>query len=162
MNTSRRIELIAGAAATLALVACSTPTENLSLAITQARRFGPPEEYRSLWETVEACSSVSGDFELVHWYEASRIVIQGEVVLGFWEAPHDITVVITAKENDFVVGHEMLHDLLSGDPDHRHEAWSHCNLGNSGTVEAGMLVGVAPVMRREVAVAESQLEGAEP
>jgi hypothetical protein len=135
VNTSRRIELIAGAAATLALVACSTPTENLSIAVTQIQRFEPPEEYRSLWETVEACSSMSNDFELVRWYEAQGIVIQGDVVLGFWEAPHDITILSNAKENDFVVRHEMLHDLLSGDPDHQHEAWSQCGLGNNGTVD---------------------------
>ena len=135
MSTNRRIELIAGAAATLALVACSTPTESFSLAVTQVRRFVPPEEYRSYWETVEACSSKSGDFDLVSWYQANAIVIDGEVVLGFWEAPHDITVVNTAKENDVVVRHEMLHDLLSGDPDHAHEAWSDCNLSNQGTVD---------------------------
>ena len=87
-----------------------------------------------MWETVEACSSMSGDFELVRWYQADEIVIQGDVVLGFWEAPHDITLVNTSKESDFVVSHEMLHDLLSGDTDHEHEAWSHCNLGK-GTVE---------------------------
>ena len=135
MNTNRRIELVAGAAATLALVACSTPTEGFSLAVRDVRRFVPPAEYRSLWETVEACSSQSGDFDLVEWYEANAIVIDGEVVLGFWEAPHDITVVNTAKENDFVVRHEMLHDLLSGDPDHEDQAWSDCNLNNQGTVE---------------------------
>jgi hypothetical protein len=134
MNTSRRIELITGAAATLALVACSIPTENHSLAVAGVQRFVPPEEYRILWETVEACSSMSGDFELVRWYQADEIVIQGHVVLGFWVAPHDITLVKTSKESDFVVSHEMLHDLLS-DPGHEHEAWSDCNLGNKGTVE---------------------------
>ena len=78
---------------------------------------------------------MSGDFELVLWYEAAEILIQGAVVLGFWEAPHDITIASNAKENDFVLRHEMLHDFLSGDPDHGHEAWSQCGLGNNGTVD---------------------------
>ena len=132
MNTNRRIELIAAVAATLALLACSIPTEGLSLAVTRRQRLVPPAEYRSWWETVEACSSRSGDFDLVRWYEADGIVIRGDVVLGFWEPPHDITVVNTAKEDAFVVRHEMLHDLLRGDLDHKHEAWSHCNLGTQG------------------------------
>ncbi len=130
MNTNRRIELTAAVAATLALLACSIPTEGLSVTVTQIQRFVPPEEYRTWWETVEACSSRSGDFELVRWFQADGIVIRGKVVLGFWESPHDITVVKTVKEEAFVVRHEMLHDLLRGDPDHEHRAWSRCDLGN--------------------------------
>jgi len=132
MNTNRPIELIAAVAATLMLLACSIPTEGLSLAVTQRQRFVPPEEYRGWWETVEACSFRLGDFDLVRWYQADVIVIEGKDLNGFWESPHDITVVKTAKGNTSVVRHEMLHDLLHGDPDHEHEAWSHCGLGNQG------------------------------
>ena len=60
------------------------------------------------------------------------IKIEGKDVNGFWESPHDITVVNTAKGNASVVRHEMLHDLLRGDRDHEHEAWSHCDLGEQG------------------------------
>ena len=119
-------------AATLGLPACSIPTEGLSIEVTQIQRFEPPEEYRSWWETVEACSSRSGDFDLVRWYQADGIVIRGEDVDGIWESPHDITVVETAKEDAFVVRHEMLHELLRGDIDHEHEAWSLCGLGSQG------------------------------
>ncbi len=132
MNTNTRIELIVAAAATLALPACSVPTESVILAFTQRQRFEPPAQYRSLWETVEGCSSRSGDFDLVHWHEAEGIVFQGEIVLGLWEPPHDITVVNTAKENVFVVSHEMLHELLRGDIDHKDEAWSQCDLDTQG------------------------------
>ena len=128
MNTNRPIELIATVATTLVLLACSIPTEGLSLAVTGLQRFVPPEEYRGWWETVEACSSRSGDFDLVRWYQADVLVIGGKDVSGSWEPPHDITVAKTAKGNAFVVHHEMLHDLLRGDPDHEHEAWSHCDL----------------------------------
>ena len=132
MNTNRPIELIAAVAATLALLACSIPTEGLSLAVTGLQRFVPPEGYRGWWETVEACSSRSGDFDLVRWCQADVMVIGGKDGSGFWEPPHDITVVNTAKGNASVVRHEMLHDLLRGDPDHEDEAWSHRDLGNQG------------------------------
>ena len=133
MNTDRRIRLIAAVVATLALVACSIPTEGLSLAVTQRQPLVPLQEYRGWWEIVEACSSRSGDFDLVRWYEASGIVVRGEVALGLWEPPHDITVVNTVKENAFIVRHEMLHDILGGDPDHKDEAWLRCNLETQGS-----------------------------
>ena len=128
MNSKRRIELFAAVAATLALAACSTPTEGLRIAVTQRQRYEALGEYRGWWETVEACSSKSGDFGRVHWYEASAMVVQGESVLGLWEPQHDITVLNTLKEEAPIVRHEMLHDLLSGDIEHEHEAWSACGL----------------------------------
>jgi hypothetical protein len=78
---------------------------------------------------VEACSSKTGDFDLVRWFEASALVVQGESVLGIWEPMHDITVLNTLKDEASIVRHEMLHDLLGGDIEHVHEAWSACGLG---------------------------------
>ncbi len=132
MNANRRIELIAAVAATLALLACS---DSVSVAIAQRQQFEPPEEYRSWWETVEACSSRSGDFDLVRWFDTASIVVQGVVVSGLWEPPHDITLWSLATENASVVRHEILHDLLRGDGDHKDDAWSLCNLGTQGSAE---------------------------
>ena len=128
MNTKRRIERVATVAATLALAACSTPTEGLRIAVTQRQRYEPLEEYQGWWETVEACSSKSGDLGRVRWYEASEMVVRGESVLGLWEPHHDITVLNTLKEEAPILRHEMLHDLLSGDIEHEHQAWSACDL----------------------------------
>ena len=128
MNTKRRIERVAAVAATLALSACSTPTEGLSIAVTGRQRFEPLGEYRGWWETVEACSSRSGDFDRVRWYEADEMVIRGKSVLGFWEPPHDITISNALKEEASIVRHEMLHDLLTGDVEHEQGAWSACGL----------------------------------
>ena len=88
---------------------------------------------------MEACSSRSGDFDLVRWYEAATIQIGDptrnplEIVLGIWESPHDITFVNIWKEDAFVVRHEMLHELLRGDVDHKDEAWSACSFATEGS-----------------------------
>ena len=91
----------------------------------------PPDEYRSWWEATEACSSTSGDFDLVQWYHASSIIRQGENVSGLWEPPHDITIRRDQEMTAFVVRHEMLHELLRGNVDHELPAWLHCDLFSS-------------------------------
>lgn len=128
MDTRRWSKRIAVAGATLAVLACSVPTEGFTVTVTQRERFAPPNEYRSWWESVEACSALRGDFDLARWYRAAGITSGGEGVQGIWESPHDITVVRGAEADASIVSHEILHNLLQGDIDHRHDAWVRCNL----------------------------------
>ena len=109
--------------------ACNfSPTDVWVFSLSGHTRVEPPEEYRTWWETTEACSSIVGDFDLVEWYRALEIVTRGTVLLGRWEPPHQITIVQAHELNTFVVRHEILHELLRGDSNHQGEAWLQCEL----------------------------------
>ena len=128
MNTNRRIELIAAVAATLALPACSLPTEGFTVTVTQRESFVPSSVHRTWWTAVEGCSSTRGEFELVRWYRAGGIRSGGESLQGVWQSPHDLIVVRGAEEDSLIVRHEILHELLRGDANHKNDAWSRCDL----------------------------------
>ena len=133
MNTNRRIELIAALAATLALPVCSIPTEGFTVTVTLRESFVPSAQHRTWWTDVQACSSTRGDFHLVRWYRAAEIRSGGKSVQGIWQFPHDVTVVRGAEAVSSIVRHEMLHELLRGDADHKNEAWVRCDLVDGGS-----------------------------
>ena len=75
-----------------------------------------PAVYREWWAKTEACSGLSGDFERVEWQ-----VVVGETFdcksgqcVGHWQPSHHIYIAEPYLENEMVVRHEMLHDLLNG------------------------------------------------
>ena len=49
-------------------------------------------------------------------------------VLAVWEEPHRITLLSDQTATELVVKHEMLHDLLNGDPEHTDRVWEACGL----------------------------------
>lgn len=76
----------------------------------------PPAIYREWWARTEACSGLSGDFDRVEW-----LVVRGESFecrsgqcVGHWQPSHHIYIAESWVENEMVVRHEMLHDLLNG------------------------------------------------
>ena len=90
-----------------------------------AQPMTPPPVYRFDWEQMEICSGLKGDFARVHWFRVPKVTFpcaEGGDCLGEWEAPHNIylseTVVSGAPIANFVVAHEILHDLLGGGGDH--------------------------------------------
>jgi hypothetical protein len=48
--------------------------------------------------------------------------------LALWSPPHTITLRSDLDVALPVVAHEILHDLLQGDPDHEDPAWLECAL----------------------------------
>ena len=50
------------------------------------------------------------------------------VARGVWTPPHQITLVRGYEDNEITVRHEMLHDLLEGDSEHRSPLWTECDL----------------------------------
>ncbi len=110
----------------LLLAACGDPI--IEARIENRRPFDPLPPYADLHEAVEACSGRTGPFGRIRWFLASSIVADGRVARARWSPPHDIVIVAGYETNDRTVSHEMLHDLLDGDPDHRDTAWDDCSL----------------------------------
>lgn len=86
-----------------------------------------PEFFAWYWMT-EGCSGVTGDARRVRWYTAGAIVTGPERPVGHWSEPHNITLLTGFERNSLVVRHEILHDLLDGDPNHTDPAWDRCRL----------------------------------
>jgi len=84
----------------------------------------PPPVYPVLWQGVELCSGLTGDFRRVHWFVVPQSPFPcGEIeCVGLWKTPHDVylgaAVVNDSLNRYFTVRHEMLHDLLHGGYDH--------------------------------------------
>jgi hypothetical protein len=79
-----------------------------------------PDVYRTWWAKTEACSGLTGDFDRVQWEVvpgASFDCSSGQCA-GHWQSDHRIWIADHYVNNEMVVRHEMLHDLLghSGHP----------------------------------------------
>lgn len=96
--------------------------------VTNREPFMPLPAYEAWWSANELCSSRTGDLTRVQWFLATSIVSNGALAFGAWTAPHQIVLVRGFEEDEVVVRHEMLHDLLDGDPDHRSPLWATCDL----------------------------------
>ena len=112
-RVSRRT-LLSLSSALLVLAACGFDPDDDS-------PISPPANYREWWAKTEACSGLSGDFDRVKWS-----VIPGYgfdcasgTCAGHWEPDHHIYLASDWTDNEMVVRHEMLHDLLNraGHPD---------------------------------------------
>jgi hypothetical protein len=117
--------LMAAALGTVALAAC---TSLAGVELTGVRRFTPLPAYSDWWTETEACSGRAADFGRIEWWEAETITVNKQIVLAHWEKPHKITLTRFHVATASVVRHEMLHDLLDGDPNHADEAWQACGV----------------------------------
>jgi len=107
------------------MVACATePSADISLP-EGAVLIEASAEYRDWWASTEACSGRTGDFEQITWYMVPDVMTMttgiGEKV-GLWVRHDGRTAIVVAGayvNNELVVRHEMLHDLLEreGHPD---------------------------------------------
>jgi hypothetical protein len=83
-------------------------------------RFEVPLAYQAAWDSVEACSGLSGDMARVRWYAVPQTTffVGKTETFGAWTPPHTIYVAEWAKDDSLghylTVRHEMLHDLLGG------------------------------------------------
>lgn len=106
-----------------------------------SRAFDPPRVYRNLWQEVEDCSGLLGDFDRVRWFVVpeSFFWCGDETCAGLWRSPHDVYLSEVAQSDSgghyFTVRHEMLHDLLAGGADHP-PVFSGCGLRRPWAVGA--------------------------
>lgn len=111
-------------ASTLAAVGCSA----FATSISNKREMEPLPIYAQWWVATEVCSDRSGDFTDITWYSADAISSDESLALGLWRPPHEIVIVSRYIEDEMTVRHEMLHDLIGGDPRHDDDAWDSCEL----------------------------------
>lgn len=90
-------------------------------------RIEVPRSFETFYAVIENCSQIEGDFAGISWYVTPRFP-DGAGILGRWNSRREITLRMDSWLDNGVVGHEMLHDLLRGDPDHASPAWGWCNL----------------------------------
>ncbi len=95
---------------------------------SQATRIAmkPHPAFQQLWAEVQLCSDRTGDFGGIRWFVTTAF--DSAETLGQWNSRREITIRIDRWNNFQVVSHELLHDLLRGDGDHRDPAWAACGL----------------------------------
>jgi hypothetical protein len=73
-----------------------------------------PAKYRTWWAKTEACSGLTGDFDRVEWLQVPGygFPCSSGKCAGHWESDHRIFIAADWADNEMVVRHEMLHDLL--------------------------------------------------
>src|SRR6266540_3053117 len=99
----------------------------------------PPAAYERVWQLVEACSGLQGDFHKVHWFAVPQSPFRcGEMnCMGMCTPPHSIYLAERAIDDStnayWTVRHEMLHDLLGGGDD-QSPFFAQCDLLRRSTV----------------------------
>ena len=101
-------------------------------AVIDRQPFSAPEVYRDWWRATETCSARRGNYDRIVWYTASGIAGGTAVGRARWTSPHDIIIVRGYENDEKVVRHEMLHDLLGGDRGHQRPEWDACQLHVDG------------------------------
>jgi hypothetical protein len=97
--------------------------------INDRRAFEPLPMYAEWWVATERCSTWTAPLARIEWFTASSITAQGGIIArGSWRAPHEIVIVRGYESDEITVRHEMLHDLLDGDPEHASATWATCDL----------------------------------
>jgi hypothetical protein len=81
--------------------------------------FNPPPQFREWWTKTEACSGRTGNFDRLRWsiVEGPSFPCSSGQCAGHWTTNHHIFLASKWADNEMVVRHEMLHDLL-GRPGH--------------------------------------------
>lgn len=106
----------------LTAVACESIIDPELTLPPEAVPTAPLSDYPTWYAEAEACTEVTGDFTRVRWFS-----VPGErwwdptwqqYAIGTWRAPHDIYIAESHLDDEFVVKHEIVHDLLQGGATH--------------------------------------------
>ncbi|MEZ4424686.1 MAG: hypothetical protein R3E98_14850 [Gemmatimonadota bacterium] len=91
-----------------------------------------PEEYLRWFGEVAECMGRERDatperFRVIRWYEGVEIrnPSEGKYALGLWVEPHKITVRTDVADLDYVIKHELVHELLR-DGSHEQRFFKQC------------------------------------
>lgn len=82
--------------------------------VGNVERFTPPPEYRTWYAEMEACTGRRGNYDAVVWWLVDSLTtpVGWHNIAATWTAPHTVRIRRGYKGNDWVVRHEMLHDIL--------------------------------------------------
>jgi hypothetical protein len=122
-----RLQDTAGLVA-LGLVATAAGCGAFATELSNRLPLEPLPVYAEWWSATESCSGRAGDLDAISWYTATGITADGALASGLWRPPHDIILLLGRENDEFVVRHEMLHDLLEGDAGHESTLWATCDL----------------------------------
>jgi hypothetical protein len=72
-----------------------------------------PPTYRAIWDSAQACTGTRGDFAQVQWlvHPGNSFPSRDGAAIGMWTPPHTITIAVEWMTTDWVVKHEMIHEL---------------------------------------------------
>jgi hypothetical protein len=111
----RIVALVVALMLTSGLAGCSRYEPDASA------RLDPPAEFLAWWSKTEQCSGLHANFARVQWYvvPGDSFSCPGGRCVGHWEDDHTIYIAEDWLDNEMVVRHEMLHDLIDrpGHPD---------------------------------------------
>jgi hypothetical protein len=82
--------------------------------IPLGEEWTPPPVYREIWKEAEACTGKRGNFDRVRWglVAGKEFDCNGKGAIGCWTKPHQIAIANDWKNIQWVVKHEMIHDLM--------------------------------------------------
>jgi hypothetical protein len=80
--------------------------------VSGATVISAPSNYVALWQEMQTCSGLRGNFNDITWFQADSIVLRREHYLGYWFADRNRIVIRADRLNyDNTVKHEMMHAL---------------------------------------------------
>lgn len=90
-----------------------------STAPTSSERFTPPAAYLTWFDRTEACSGLGGEFDRLRFYRVpgDEFPCPSGMCVAHWTDSHEIYVAEAFIQDEMVIRHEMLHDLI-GHPGH--------------------------------------------
>ena len=113
----RRLRLLPLALAT-SFAACYSIIEPELTLPPDAVRTEPLAQYAVWYAETESCTGVTGSFSNVRWFAVPHErwwdPVWEQFAIGTWRAPHDIYLAGSEIENENLVKHEIVHDLLRG------------------------------------------------
>jgi len=111
---SSKHAIVLKVAGVLTLAACDRLVDPLFP--SDAQEFSPPGVYSTWWNMTQACSSLTGPLNAVHWYKTDqplRDARTGEPITGYWNSiDNRIVLMNDAVLDGGSVRHEMLHALV--------------------------------------------------
>ena len=92
------------------LAACASPLAPPD----GAEPFAPLPVYETWWADMTDCAEVPADFYRVEWLAAPDGFDPGtgQIHHGMWKSPHTIYIARQHLSVEWLVKHEMLHDIL--------------------------------------------------
>lgn len=89
-----------------------------------------PAIYFAWYTQLEDCTKLTGHFENIVWFvvPAPSFPCHSDTnyCLGMWAAGHTILLAGPSARDSVIVKHEMLHDLLDGDSNHKNKFFKTC------------------------------------
>lgn len=110
------------------VVATLAGCKGFATEIVNRQPLSPLPAYEEWWAATESCSGRTGELGMISWFTAVGITSDEVLAFGLWRPPHEIVIVKGYEDNETIVRHEMLHDLLDGDSDHTSVYWESCKL----------------------------------